>query len=104
MPGPAPLAASASVQAPSMYPTGPSPSLQTSQQYGVIQGNWPVARPALLPGSHVSGSYGPMILPPGVVPVPGWTPYPVGVADTTCFIGDSFLIICGLVVILENMY
>lgn len=82
MPGPLSMAASAAVQAPAMYPTGPSPSLQTSQQYGVIQGNWPVARPALLPGSHVSGSYGPMILPPGVVPVPGWTPYPVGIVDT----------------------
>ncbi|PIN07502.1 CCCH-type Zn-finger protein [Handroanthus impetiginosus] len=63
-PGPGPLAA------PTVYPTVQSPSVQSSQQYGLIQGNWPVARPAMLPG------YGPMLLPPGVVPVPGWTPYP----------------------------
>ncbi|KAI3469417.1 hypothetical protein Pfo_026080 [Paulownia fortunei] len=66
--------------APALYPSGPSPSLQSSQQYGVIQGNWPVARPAMLPGSYVPGSYGPMLLPPGVVPVPGWTPYPAPVS------------------------
>ncbi|EYU22370.1 hypothetical protein MIMGU_mgv1a005385mg [Erythranthe guttata] len=58
-----------------VYPTGPSPSIQSSQQYSVIQGNWPIARPAMLPGSYVPGNYGPMLLPPGVVHVPGWTPY-----------------------------
>ncbi|XP_057771996.1 zinc finger CCCH domain-containing protein 34 isoform X1 [Salvia miltiorrhiza] len=74
-PGPGSLSASAAVPTPAMYPTGPSPSVQSSQQYGVIQGNWPVARPAMLQGSYVPGSYGHVILPPGVVPVPGWTPY-----------------------------
>ena len=44
--------------------------IQSSHQYGVIQGNLPVSRPAMLRGSYV-----PMILPP----VPGWTPYRVGV-------------------------
>ncbi|KAK6146161.1 hypothetical protein DH2020_020030 [Rehmannia glutinosa] len=75
-PGPGSLSAPAAV-----YPTVQSPSLQSSQQYGVIPGNWPVARPPMLPGSYVPGSYGPMLFPPGVVPVPGWTPYAVGVAE-----------------------
>ncbi|KAK4405594.1 Zinc finger CCCH domain-containing protein 34 [Sesamum angolense] len=73
-PGAGPLAA------PAGYPSMQSPSGQSSQQYGVIQGNWPVARPAMLPGSYVPGSYGPMLFPPGVVPVPGWTPYPAPVS------------------------
>ncbi|KAL3648861.1 hypothetical protein CASFOL_005264 [Castilleja foliolosa] len=79
-PGAGPLAAPATVHSSSVYPGGPSTSVQPSQQYGVIQGNWPVARPAMLPGSYVPGGYGPMILPPGVVPVPGWTPYPAAVS------------------------
>ncbi|KAL0348700.1 UNVERIFIED_CONTAM: Zinc finger CCCH domain-containing protein 34 [Sesamum angustifolium] len=56
-PGAGPLAA------PAGYPSVQSPSGQSSQQYGVIQGNWPVARPAMLPGSYVPGSYGPMLFP-----------------------------------------
>ncbi|KAG8369998.1 hypothetical protein BUALT_Bualt14G0071900 [Buddleja alternifolia] len=74
--GPAQLAAPPAVPTPGMYQT----SVQSSQQYGVIQGNWPVARPAMLPSSYVPGSYGSMLLPPGVVPVPGWTPYPAPVS------------------------
>lgn len=89
-PGPGSLTASAAVPTPAMYPTGPSPSVQSSQQYGVIQGNWPVARPPMLQGSYVPGSYGPMILPPGVVPVPGWTPYQVGVAELLCLTRNFF--------------
>ncbi|CAA0839935.1 Zinc finger CCCH domain-containing protein 32 [Striga hermonthica] len=81
-PGAPPLAAP--VPTPSVYPSGPSPSVQSSQQYGVIQSIWPVARPAMLPGSYVPGSYGPLPLPPGVVPLPGWNPYtaPVSPVDS----------------------
>ncbi|KAI7983185.1 Zinc finger CCCH domain-containing protein 32 [Camellia lanceoleosa] len=32
-------------------------------------------RPPLLPGSYVPGAYGPVLLPPGVVPIMGWSPY-----------------------------
>ncbi|KAL2470337.1 Zinc finger CCCH domain-containing protein 32 [Abeliophyllum distichum] len=76
-PGPGPLPAPAAVPAPApaMYPAMQPLSIQTPQQYGVFPGNWPVARPAMLPGSYVPGTYGHMLLPPGVVPVPGWTPY-----------------------------
>lgn len=92
-PGPGHLTASAAVPTQAAYPTGTAPSVhvQTSQQFGVFQGNWPVARPAMLSGSYVPGSYGPMILPAGVLPVPGWTPYPVGATKTVmCLIRSSF--------------
>lgn len=52
----------------------------SSQQYGVFSGNWPVSRPSLLPGSYLAGSYGPpVMLPPGMVPFPGWNPYQVSI-------------------------
>ena len=75
---PAPGAGPAAMPTPTLYPTVQSPSVQSSQQYGVLHGNWPVSRPTMLPGSYVPGSYGHMLLAPGVVPVPGWNPYSVG--------------------------
>ncbi|CAA0841708.1 Zinc finger CCCH domain-containing protein 32 [Striga hermonthica] len=77
VPSPSPSAGLLAAPVPTLgnYLSGPSPSVQSSQQYGVIQGNWPVVTPAMLPGSYVPGSYGPVLLPPGVVPVSGWTPY-----------------------------
>lgn len=58
-----------------VYPTG-QPSA-TPPQYGVSAGSWQVARPPMMPGSYIP--YGPMLLPSGVVPFAGWTPYPVSV-------------------------
>ncbi|CAI9118759.1 OLC1v1020368C6 [Oldenlandia corymbosa var. corymbosa] len=75
-PGPGPLPAPAAVPAPAIYPTVQSPSVQSSQQYGVVTGNWPVPRPTLLPGSYIPGTYGPVLFPPGMVPLPSWTSYP----------------------------
>ncbi|KAK1438422.1 hypothetical protein QVD17_04231 [Tagetes erecta] len=46
----------------------PSPAA-SSHHYGVF------ARPSLLPGSYLPAPYGSMLLPPGMVPVPGWNPY-----------------------------
>ncbi|KAL6581934.1 hypothetical protein OROMI_005948 [Orobanche minor] len=79
-PTPGPLGATPGVPTPAVYPSGPSPSVQSSHHYGLIQGNWSVPRPAILPGPYVPGSYGPMLLPPGVVTVPGWTPYPAPIS------------------------
>ncbi|KAG6394796.1 hypothetical protein SASPL_145386 [Salvia splendens] len=73
--GPGPLAGPAIMPTPTLYSTVQSPSVQSSQQYGVLHGNWPVPRPTMLPGSYVPGSYAPMLLTPGGVPVPGWNPY-----------------------------
>ncbi|KAG8372969.1 hypothetical protein BUALT_Bualt12G0122300 [Buddleja alternifolia] len=81
-PPPGHLAGPAAGPTRAVYPPVQSPSVQASQQYGVIPGNWPVTRPAMLPGSYVPGSYGPMLFPPGVVPVPGWTPYPAPVSPS----------------------
>ncbi|XP_073028768.1 zinc finger CCCH domain-containing protein 32-like isoform X2 [Primulina eburnea] len=78
-PGPGALAAPAALGTPAVYTTLQLP-VQSSQQYGVISGNWPVARPPVLPGSYVPGNYGPLLLPPGVVPLPGWTPYPASIS------------------------
>ncbi|XP_073054448.1 zinc finger CCCH domain-containing protein 34-like isoform X1 [Primulina eburnea] len=78
-PVPGALAASAAMLAPAVYPTMQSP-LQSSQQYGLISSNWPIARPTVLSGSYVPGNYGPLLVSPGVVPVPGWTPYPASVS------------------------
>lgn len=80
-PIPGPLAAPAAMPSPAVYPNVQS-SVQSSQQFGVVPGNWPVARPPMIPGSYVPGSYGPMLLPHGVVPVPGWTPYTVFAVDS----------------------
>jgi len=63
----------ASVPAHTLYRTMQSPSVPSSQQYGVM-----VARPPLLPGSYVQGPYGPVLLSPSLVPYPSWSPYPVG--------------------------
>ncbi|KAJ4954661.1 hypothetical protein NE237_011444 [Protea cynaroides] len=51
------------------------PSVPTSAPpfYPTVQSQVP--RPAVLPGSYVQGAYGPVLLPPGVLPVPGWGPY-----------------------------
>ncbi|KAA8527476.1 hypothetical protein F0562_034809 [Nyssa sinensis] len=73
VPSPAPM------PAPNIFPTMQSPSGPSPQQYGVVTGNWPFARPALLPGSYLPGAYGPVLLPPGMVPVSAWSPYPASV-------------------------
>lgn len=67
------------ISASALYPTMQSSSLPSSQQY--VAGNWQVARPPpLLPGSYIQGAYGPMLLPPGMVPIAGWSPYPAPVS------------------------
>lgn len=62
----------AAVPAPTLYSDLPSSSVP-SQQYGIV-----VARPPLPPGSYVQTPYGHVLLPPSMVPFPGWSPYPVG--------------------------
>ncbi|KAL2547623.1 zinc finger CCCH domain-containing protein 32-like [Forsythia ovata] len=46
-----------------------------SEQYDSTSTTYRVARPPLLPGSYVPGAYAPMLLHPGVVPMPNWNPY-----------------------------
>lgn len=61
-----------------VYPSIHSPSAPSPQQYGMVPGNWPVPRPAIIPSSYIQGPYSPMVLPPGMVPFPGWNPCQVG--------------------------
>ncbi|KAF8017262.1 hypothetical protein BT93_H2452 [Corymbia citriodora subsp. variegata] len=57
------------VAAPSSYQAMQSPSVPSSQQYGVV-----MARPPLVP-SYVQGPYGPLLVSPSMVPFPSWNPY-----------------------------
>ncbi|XP_062175061.1 zinc finger CCCH domain-containing protein 58 [Alnus glutinosa] len=64
----------AAVPAPTLYSDLP-PSSVPPQQYGIV-----VARPPLPPGSYVQTPYGPVMLPPSMVPFPGWSPYPAPIS------------------------
>ncbi|KAJ7977513.1 Zinc finger CCCH domain-containing protein [Quillaja saponaria] len=61
--------------APQFYPQVQSQSVPLPEQYGGASTNLRVARPPILPGSYVQGAYGPVLLSPGVVPIPGWSTY-----------------------------
>ncbi|KAK9281155.1 hypothetical protein L1049_004049 [Liquidambar formosana] len=67
-----PAGMSMPTSAPTFYPTVQSPSVPTPEHYGGASTSWRVARPQLLPGTYVQG---PVLVSPGVVPIPGWNPY-----------------------------
>ncbi|XP_057965793.1 zinc finger CCCH domain-containing protein 32 [Malania oleifera] len=71
---PQPAGISMPASAPSFYPTVQSPPAPSAEQYGGVSTSWRVARPPLLPGTYVHGAYGPLLLPPGVVPIPSYGP------------------------------
>lgn len=62
--------------APQFYQPVQSPSITIPDQYGGASTGLRV-RPQLLAGSYVQGAYGPVLFSPGVVPIPGWSPYSV---------------------------
>ncbi|CAN8314507.1 unnamed protein product [Cochlearia groenlandica] len=57
--------------APQIYPSVHS---LMPDHYGGPSSTLGVAR-TLLPGSYMQGAYGPMLLTPGIVPIPAWSPY-----------------------------
>jgi len=65
----------AALPPPATYPVLQSLSVDSAEQYGMVTGNLPVIRPSLLPVSYIPDTYGPMLFPPGMVPVLDWTPY-----------------------------
>ncbi|KAI0530856.1 hypothetical protein KFK09_000404 [Dendrobium nobile] len=72
---PQPSASTLPSSAPIFYPTVQPPSVPSAQQYPQV-GGWQIGRPSsALTGAYMQSSYGPMVLSPGVVPVPGWSPY-----------------------------
>ncbi|KAJ9543005.1 hypothetical protein OSB04_022712 [Centaurea solstitialis] len=52
-----------------------SPSAPSPEQYVGPSASYRVARPPLVPGSYAPGAYGPILLSPGMVPLPNWSPY-----------------------------
>ncbi|CAI0383300.1 unnamed protein product [Linum tenue] len=67
-------AATLTASAPQFYQPVQSPSIHVSDQFGATSTNLSV-RPPVLPGSYMPGTYGPVLFSPGVVPIPGWSPY-----------------------------
>ncbi|CAH2049183.1 unnamed protein product [Thlaspi arvense] len=76
-----PLPVPAPVPPPAIYPSMQTPSITSSQQYGLVAGNWPVARPTLVPGSYLQGAYSPVLLPPGLHSAHRWGPPAYGIAQ-----------------------
>ncbi|KAG2693508.1 hypothetical protein I3760_08G100500 [Carya illinoinensis] len=72
---PPPAGTSMPASAPQFYPPVQSPSLPTVDQYGGASTSLRVHRPPLLPGSYLPGTYAPVLLSPGVVPIQGWNHY-----------------------------
>ncbi|XP_047329180.1 zinc finger CCCH domain-containing protein 32-like [Impatiens glandulifera] len=77
-PQPAGVSVPASTARP-FYPAvqSSSSSALSADQYGGATSSFRAARPPLLPGSYVPSAYGTttMLLPTGVVSIPGWNPY-----------------------------
>ncbi|KAM1604529.1 hypothetical protein ACFX15_030628 [Malus domestica] len=72
---PQPAGTTIPASAPQFYPSVQSP-VPLAEQYGGASTSLRVARPSLLTGSYVQGTYGPVLIPPpGVVPIQGWSPY-----------------------------
>ncbi|XP_052175635.1 zinc finger CCCH domain-containing protein ZFN-like isoform X2 [Diospyros lotus] len=61
----------------SVYPPVHSPTTPTQQSYPGGMTNWPLSRASFIPNPRWQGpsSYAPLILPQGVVSVPGWNAY-----------------------------
>ncbi|XP_020087181.1 zinc finger CCCH domain-containing protein 5-like isoform X1 [Ananas comosus] len=73
---PQPGAPSVPSPAPAFYSTVQPSSVPSTHQYPTLA-SWQVGRPPMVPaGSYMSGSYGPMLVSPGVVPMQAWSPYP----------------------------
>nr|XP_017183274.1 zinc finger CCCH domain-containing protein 32-like [Malus domestica] len=72
---PQPAGTTIPASVPQFYPLVQSP-VPLAEQYGGASTSLRVARPPLLTGSYVQGTYCPVLIPPpGVVPIQGWSPY-----------------------------
>ncbi|CAD6341523.1 unnamed protein product [Miscanthus lutarioriparius] len=61
---------------PGIYPPLQSASVPSPHAYAP---NWQMGRSPAVPGSYIPGSYTPMMLSSGMVPLQGWSPYPASV-------------------------
>lgn len=74
---PQPLPVNSSVPSPA-YTVVQPPLVPSPQQYPSLA-SWQVGGPTVPPTSYMPGSYGPMLISPSIIPVPGWSPYAVSV-------------------------
>ncbi|KAK6940939.1 Zinc finger, CCCH-type [Dillenia turbinata] len=89
---PQPAGTSMFTSAPPFYPMVQSTLVPSPEQYGGVTPRWRPPRPQLVPSSFVQGPYGPMLLPPGMVPMPSWGSYsapisPVSSPDAQTAVG-----------------
>jgi hypothetical protein len=61
---------------PGIYPPLQSSTVPSPHPYAPLT-NWQMGRPPVVPGSYMPGSYTPMMLSSGMIPLQGWSPYPV---------------------------
>ncbi|XP_058093328.1 zinc finger CCCH domain-containing protein ZFN-like isoform X1 [Magnolia sinica] len=75
---PQPSSTMVSLRGSPVYPPVHSPTTPGQQSFPGGLTNWPLSRPSFIPSPRWQGpsSYTPVILPQGVVPVPGWNTYP----------------------------
>ncbi|KAL2941508.1 Zinc finger CCCH domain-containing protein ZFN-like [Bienertia sinuspersici] len=75
---------SASFRGSSVYPPVQSPTTPGQQSYPGGLTNWPLSRASIIPSPRWQGpsSYTPLILPQGMVSVPGWNAYMVSFATS----------------------
>ncbi|KAK9084144.1 hypothetical protein Scep_030615 [Stephania cephalantha] len=74
-PQPAGASLPAPAPAPAFYHMVQSPLVQSTTQYGGVAASWPGSRPPILPASYVQGPYGPVMLPPEMVPLSSWNTF-----------------------------
>lgn len=68
------------------------PSLMSPYQLSTMA-SWQGARTLpLSPGSYVPGPYGPVFIPSEMIPVPGWSPYVVGLVLLNPFVSPHILL------------
>ncbi|KAE8785715.1 Zinc finger CCCH domain-containing protein 6 [Hordeum vulgare] len=63
---------------PGIYPPLQSSTVSSPHPYAPLT-NWQMGRPPVVPGSYMPGSYTPMMLSSGMIPLQGWSPYPASV-------------------------
>ncbi|XP_074321155.1 zinc finger CCCH domain-containing protein ZFN-like isoform X2 [Silene latifolia] len=76
---------SASLRGTSVYPTVQSPTTPGQQSYPGGIASWPLSRTSIIPSPRWQGpsTYTPLILPQGMVSVPGWNAYMMGSVSGT---------------------
>lgn len=84
---PQPSNAVVSIRGSSVYTTVPSPGIPGQQPYSGGLTNWPLSRASFITGTRWQGpsSYAQLILPQGMVQVPGWNAYPVSLISFCIF-------------------